>query len=710
VAAFCACLPFPVFGQSPPPRAIGLETIVVDGEPRRSGTEDVQGFVARSSGFGTKTDTPLIETPRSISVVTANEIEARGAQTVTEALQYSAGFNGYYLGTGTLREYPYIRGFLGYQYLDGLKLHDSNWSVEPYGLERAELLRGPASILFGQAQPGGIINLVSKRPTSTPFREVILQTGSYGRIQAAFDIGGPVGTSKEWSYRLTGLGRSADGQINVTNNDRVYIAPAITWRPTDATSLTLLGSYQHDPKVTLFQPLPRIGTIVPSAFGYVSRKTFLGEPNFHDTSRTAYRIGYEFEHRFDDAWTFRQKARYGYYDISAADVQGAGSLVNARTIRRSTLLADYAINMGQVDTQLETKFNTGAASHRVLFGVDFAWIPNYQGSGGATTPNLDLYNPVYGTPLGSVPRITTKRWQNQTQLGAYLQDQVKIGNLSLLFGGRFDNASLSNHPRSLNTATGTFGGPVTSFNDQAFTKQFGAIYNFDNGIAPYVSYSESFYPTINVDFFGNSMRPTRGKQYEAGVKYQPPSWNTLLTASVFDLTQKNVVTGDPLHPGYAIQTGEVKSRGVEFEIKASPLANLNLTAAYSFLDNETTKTNTVANRGKALPGNPGRMASLWADYRFEGGQIRGLTIGGGLKWVGNSFGDAANTFKVPNFTIVDAAIRYDLGVLHAGMKDWELSATATNIFDKRYVSTCLSDASCYYGDGRTVLASLKMRW
>ena len=703
--------PLAAAAQSSSQPSIGLDTIVVDGNRGRPQADDVQGFVARFSNFGTKTDTPVMETPRSISVVTSNEIEARAAQTVTEALQYSAGFNGYYLGTGTLREYPYIRGFLGYQYLDGLKLHDSNWSVEPYGLERAELLRGPASILFGQAQPGGIVNLVSKRPTSVPFREVILQAGSHGRLQAAFDIGGPVGTSKEWSYRLTGLGRSGDGLIDFTSNDRVFIAPAITWRPTDATSLTLLGGYQHDPKVTLFQPLPRIGTIVPSAFGYVSRKTFLGEPYFNDTSRTAYRIGYEFEHRFDEAWTVRQKARYGYYDIGAAGVQGAGSLVNARMIRRSTLFADYAINMGQVDTQVETKFETGPASHRVLMGVDFAWIPNYQGSGAATTtPSLDLYRPVYGTPLGSTPRITTKRWQNQTQLGAYIQDQIKIGNLSVLLGGRFDNASLSNHPRTLNATTGTFGGAVTRFNDQAFTKQLGAIYNFDNGLAPYVSYSESFYPQINVDFFGNPMRPTRGKQYEAGLKYQPPGWNTLFTASLFDLTQQNVITGDPLHPGYSVQTGEVKSKGVEFEIKASPLPNLNLTAAYSALDNETTRTNTPANLGKALPGSPGRMASLWADYRFVGGPIRGVTLGGGVKWVGSSYGDAANTFKVPNFTVVDAAIRYDLGVIDARMTDWELAANVSNLFDKRYVASCLSDAACYYGDGRTVLASLKMRW
>lgn len=673
-------------------------------------TSHVDGFVAARASTATKTDTPILETPRSISVVTSDEIEARADQTVSEALRYTAGVSNTFQERSSLgREYPYIRGFLVYQYLDGLKLHDSNWGVEPYGLERIEVLKGPSSILFGQSSPGGLINLVSKRPTDAPYREVVLQTGSYGRLQGGFDVGGPVGNTNELTYRLTGLGRYAGGEIAFTRDERAYIAPAFTWKPDGATTFTILASYQYDPGLFLAQALPALGTITPSTLGRVSRDTFLGDPNYDKSSKTTTRIGYEFEHAFDDVLTLRHNARYTYYDIHAQGIQSLSALADVRTLRRQAFLADYSINLFQSDSQIQARFETGPVRHTMLFGLDYAYIPNYQGVGVPAASNLDLYSPAYGNPLSSEPRLTQKRDQDQIQTGIYVQDQMKLGNLSIVAGVRQDRLSLINQTRARNAATGQFFGLKTHQKNDALSPSVAAIYNFENGLAPYVSYSESFFPLTGTDYAGNVFRPVTGQQLEGGLKYRPPGTRILLTGAVFDITQQNVRTTDPFHPGFAAQIGEVRSRGYELEARATFARDVDLVLAYTNLDLEVTKS-TTTNLGKVPFGVPSEQFSAWADFRLPTTMLAGLSIGGGIRYVGSTAGDAANTFKVPPSTLYDAALRYDLAKAYPGFKGWDLAVNARNIADKRYVSYCDSSTSCLYGIGRSVLATLRLRW
>ena len=666
------------------------------------------GFVATQIDAATKSSASVLETPRSVSIVTKAEIEERDAESVYEAVQYSSGVNAYpFSGNFITREQAHIRGFLAYQFLDGLKQHDSNWGIEPYGLERIDILKGPASMLYGQGSPGGLIDLTSKRPTEDPFAEVVLKVGTHEKLQAGFDFGGPVGHGGVLSYRLTGMGRMSDGEVDFTENNRVYLAPAFTFRPSADTSFTLLGSYQYDPDMTVQQPLPFEGTVVPGANGqYISRNLFLGEPGYHDTSKRSYKIGYELHHRFNDVLSFEQNAAYRRIDISLEEIQGLGAVSGTSTLRQM-FLAEYVIDTYQADTRLRAEFVTGPIAHNVIFGFDYSNIPNYQGAGvavGSTYFPLNLYNPVYGQALTDNPLIQ-RRYQEFEQSGLYVLDTMTLENLTVVAGLRHDWANSAQQTQRLNTSTGKFTNPAyVPKGDEATTVQLGASYQLPGGVAPYISYSESFFPATGTDFFGNAFDPTTGEQYEAGLKYQPFGTNALFTAVLFDLTQQNVFTADPAHPGYRVQTDEVSAKGAEFEVRASLASGWNVAAAYTYLDSEVTST------GLWPVYLPKHQAAAWASYTFTEGELDGFTLGGGMRYFGDTFGDRDNTFKVPAFTLYDATVRYDLGVISPAYENWEVSLNVKNLTDERYVTNCEAYTSCYYGAGRTVDAALRMRF
>jgi iron complex outermembrane receptor protein len=664
-------------------------------------TAPISGFVARHSLTASKTDTPLIELPRAVSVVSTDEMANRAVSDVGQIFQYSAGVNSDAYGGGPLsRVYSNVRGFFGYQYLDGLKMTDFNYGVEPYGLERAELLKGPPSGLFGQANPGGLLNFVSKRPVDKPLAEIQAQVGSYDRWQGAVDLGGPVAGSDKVLFRFTALARDSEREVRFAHDNRYFIAPAMTWRIGARTDLTLLASFQHDPRLTMFQFLPAAGTLTPTSFGTISRRLLTSEPSYDESSKKIAQAAYLFEHRFSDALTFRSNFRYTYFTIHQQALQGGGAvLANGRSVARTAVLADFDINIAQIDNALNARFRTGALEHNLLAGVDYAYIPNYQGQGTAAGPVLDLYAPVYNVSV-TMPVIASKRQIHQRQTGAYVQDQVKLGGLSVLLGLRRDHATATTRNKS--ALTGVVASRVFQ-DDNAWSGQVGAIYALDNGLAPYVSYSTSFYPTAGADFFGKPFDPATGKQWEGGIKYQPRGLNLLVTAAVYDLRQRNVRTADTAHPGFAIQTAEIRTRGVEVEAKTS-IAKLNLTAAYTHNTNRNTRS-TTTNLGKDVPGRPRDQASLWADY-----DLGPVTLGGGVRYVAKSYGDALNTLVVPAYTVADALVRLNLEGLQPSLKGWDLSANASNLFDKAYVSNCDAATQCFYAPGRLVKATLRKRW
>ncbi len=679
-----------------------LDPVQVEGAQRaETAWGPVDGYVATRSAAGTKSDLSLIETPQTISVITRDQIDAQSAQTVRQVLRYAPGV---YFSDDLDQRITTVnsRGFALDQYSDGLRQLGGTWAlpqIEPWFVERAEVVAGPASVLYGQASPGGILNFTSKRPTLARRNEVQIQTGSYDRAQGAFDFSGPLDKDARFLYRVAGLARYTRSEVNYVKEERMALAPSFTWAPTADTSLTILSDYVHDPSAGFWTLLPYQGTLLPNRYGKISPSFYVGAPNFESFRRTQYSLGYAFEHRFNEAWAVRQNLRARKVDIDYRAVQGSTLLSDMRTLTRQAYTADENLRTFQVDTQLESRFATGPLRHTVLAGLDYQrrlW-DNFTRYGAA--PSLDILRPNYNQPI-ALPPVFQDADQTQNQLGAYVQDQIKWGGLVLLAGGRQDWADT--------TTDNQLARLKTTQNDQAFTGRVGLLYLFGNGIAPYASYASSFQPVTGTAFGGGAFQPTKGEQWEVGVKYQPQGVDSFMTVSAYSLTQSNVTTPDPLHTGFSVQTGEVRSRGIDVSGVASLAQGLSLRASYSYLDNEITKAND-ASRGKTLANTPSNLASIWADYTIGNGPITGLGFGGGVKYVGDAYTTNLNTQKIPSFTLADAVIHYDLGQAAPALTGAKLQLNASNLFDKEYVSYCTA-AGCRYGMGRTVYATLTYRW
>jgi iron complex outermembrane receptor protein len=675
----------------------------------------VDGYVARSTGVGTKMDTPVLALPRTVSTVTAQEITDRDAQSVRDALQYSAGVNTYFREGQFTRDYALIRGFQGLQYIDGLRLNVNNYGLEPYGFERIDVLKGPASTLYGQGSPGGLWDITSKRPTDKPFAEFMIRGGSYGALQGAFDVSGPANADHSLLYRFVGVGKMGDGQIDFTKNERVYLAPSFTWRPDEDTSFTVLASYQKDPNLTALQPLPYQGSVIAGPNGqFISRKLFVGEPSFNDFYIEQSRVGYQFDHRFSDSVSFQQNFVYQHINIKLNEVQGnllAVSGTPTLTLARGVANQYFNIDMFQMDNKVKAEFDTGYFRHHIMVGVDYSAVPNLQGTGTASTNSLSFYNPVYGQAAYPSPTVTSLRYQDQRQAGTYVQDRIELGKLSFLAGARADDLIQGQKTRAYNPATGVFTNPAWSIQeDLATTTNAGAIYNFNNGIAPYIGYSQTFTPTIGTDFFGKQFVPVTGDQKEIGIKYVPPGYNLSMQIAAFDITQYNVLTPDPLHARNQVQTSSVESRGADFELKTTNLRGLNIAASYTYLDTKVIATNTASQLGKHPVATPMNQAALWTTYRFAGGWLDGFTFGGGVRYVGDQAVDAANTLPLPSFTLFDLTARYELGAVSKAMEKWDIALNVKNVADKRYVGSCDDATDCYYGPGRMISGTLRARF
>ncbi|MCP2000878.1 TonB-dependent siderophore receptor [Nitrobacter winogradskyi] len=677
-----------------PSGAISLDTIDVQGE---TAWGPVQGYVASRSATATKTDTPIIEVPQSISVVTRDQMEARQVQSLNETLRYTAGVLAESTGQQGSAPTFRIRGFSaipfnGSMYLNGLRTI-SNGDVEPYGLERVEVMRGPASVLYGQNNPGGVVGMVTKRPTEGPVHEVQLRGGSFGYKAGAFDFSGPATEDRRLLYRFTGLLREGGNGIDFSNDQRAFVSGAVTWRPTDATELTAFSLYQKD-KVRWNYGLPAHGTVLPNPNGRIPITRFIGEPSidYNMTERAV--VGYNLEHRAHDNVVFRQNLQYAREIWDYRNVQPDGLQADLRTLNRSAT-ADRSIwDTFAVDNQGEVKATTGIFHHTVLFGVDYRWRHfNNTGAWGGTAGPIDVYAPVYGQPV-FIPADNYGSRQTEVFPGIYLQDQIKFDHWILTLGGRHDWAS--------SKTVNVFSNAITDQNDRALTKRGGLGYEFDNGVVPYISYSESFLPVSGTTFDRTPFRPETGTQYEAGVKYQPHDMNLRITAAIYDLRRQNVLTQDPANPFYSIQIGEVTSRGFEFEAVTSLTSGLSLTGAYAYNDSKVTESND-GDLGKRPVRAPQHLASVWADYAIRDGALNGLTLGGGVRYVGASAGNAMNTFYAPAYTVVDAMIRYDID-------KWRFSVNATNLFDTQYVAGCAIISQCNVGRVRTVIGQVSYRW
>lgn len=684
-----------------------LQAVTVQG--RRG--EDA--YIAKQGTAGSKTDTPLIETPQSVSVITREQLDAQNVQSLSQALTYTPGVSVNGTGTDTRYDWPLIRGFSATTYglyLDGLRWMPNQLSgrFDTYGLERIEILKGPASVLYGQGTPGGLIDMVSKLPTAEALREVQIDYGSYDRRQLKADLSGPIDSEARWLYRLTALGHDNNSQIDFVKDKRAFLAPALTWRPDSTTTLTILGNFQRDILGSYYPFLPAVGTVLPNPNGKVSTSFFSGDTDFNAYSRVQYAFGYLLEKRIGQTWTLRQNFRYERFRVDNwQQAYGASLDADLRTLKRIPFISTGDSRGYAVDNQAQARWSFGRVEQTVLAGVDYGWqkLVSGQVSNYATRMPIDIFNPVYGQPVPTLTP-TTNQNQNADQVGVYLQDQIKFDHKwVLLLGGRQDWASA--------TVNDWLTGKTTEQDDHKFSGRAGTVYVSDLGLAPYVSYSESFVPAVGTDFSGAQLKPTTGKQIEGGIKYQPKGHNSFVAVSAYDIRQRNVQEADPAHPGFAIQTGEIRSRGIELEGVANLAQGLNLRAAYTADPVHTVDSVNPAAVGARPTVTPEHSASLWADYAVEHGFLNGFGLGGGVRYVGNTYGGTyaadpskpAQTvpFTAPNFTLVDTALHYDWRQVRFGIN-------ATNLLDRTYVAGCYSATGCSYGDRRNVIGSVRYSW
>lgn len=686
------------------------ETITVNADTRESVTSPLQGYVAKESAAGTKTATPLRKTPQSISVITREQMDDQAAASVADALSYSSGVLTNYRGNSNRNDEIIARGFrYAPKFLDGLSYGLSGQAgaagqIDPWLLERVEMIHGPASVLYGQVNPGGIVAMTSKRPTAQSIHKVQLSTGNQHLGEAAFDFGGKLNDDNTLFYRLNGIASTKHEFVKDNKQQRMAIAPAITWLPNADTSFTLLTMYQNEPKAGYRNFLPASGTLKESSAGFIPYDFNVSDPSFNEAKREQTSIGYIFEHNLSDNVSFTQNLRYSNMDESYKYLVYTFDADNDHSINRRPQHDKIKSKELGLDNQLKATFETGNIAHTVLGGLDYKWsdVDNKLWRDSGDKYILDWANPTRISINESDLTLTTSTRKKLDQVGVYLQDQLEWNQWNLLLSGRHDWSEVRTQDRTDDSQT--------QQNDDKFTGRAGLLYAFDNGISPYVSYSTSFEPNLNSGAPGTDpFKPTTGEQTEVGVKYQPVGWDAVFTVSAFDITQKNITAYNSV-TGYNEQIGKVRSKGIETEAHAQITPEIKLLAAYTYTDAVTKESSITQRIGHSPSSIPRHAASAWGSYTFLNGVLSGFTLGSGVRYTGTAPADEIGVDKVPHYTLYDAMAKYELGEAANSLRGTTLQLNVNNIADKHYVASCSNESACFYGSGRTIVASVSYSW
>ncbi|XWJ91742.1 ferrioxamine B receptor FoxA [Phytobacter ursingii] len=649
----------------------------------------------------TKLETPDIETPQSVSIVTRQQYEEQGATNVRQAVSYTPGVYANQIGASNRFDYIVLRGFsdgsLDNIYLDGLKMmgdtnSHSSLVVDPWFLDSIEVVRGPASVLYGRSSPGGIVALNSRKPSFDPGGEIKVFAGNNNQRGAAFDVTGPVDDNDRVAVRLTGMTRYADSQFDPLKEERYALMPSLTWRITDTTRLDLMAYLHRDPEGGSHSGLPYEGTVVPHAGQKISNTFYEGEDDYDKYDRRENMVGYNFEHAFDSGWSVRQKLRYLHTKVNLNQVYAAGWL-NDTELNRGYSGSDEKMNAITLDNQLDGSVETGPVNHRLLMGVDYQRRSNNVAGYYGAFPAIDAFNPVYGAGPDYITQYSSEKHKLE-QTGIYVQDQMSLNKWRLTLGGRHDQVKVTN-VNQLNDTSDTL--------DQGhYSSRAALLYLFDNGFAPYVSYSTAFTPTSFTDENGKILEPMKGKQWEAGLKYEPEGTQAMYSASVFRINQKNIATKEePTDPYRSI--GEIESEGVELEAVGQLTDNLRLQAAYTYTDIRYKKS-SPEEQGKRAVYAPRNQASAWLSYDVKSGPLDGLTVGSGVRYVNGITSDRQNTHTLPSYTLVDLAVGYDLSKV--GLKGLSAQVNVNNLTDRSYIAACNSLSYCYFGAERSIVGSV----
>ncbi|PZW69884.1 iron complex outermembrane receptor protein [Pseudomonas sp. URMO17WK12:I1] len=675
----------------------------------------MDGYNATHSSVSTKTSKALAKTAQSVSVVTREQIERQGALTAADAMRYSPGVLTNPYGNTHRYDYLAIRGIndgsVDNITIDGLKsMGDpgsySSLQIDPYFIERIDILKGPSSVLYGRSNPGGLAAISTKRPEFSQSGRVDLSYGNNNRKSLGFDVTGPL--NENIAYRVVGLAKDADAQADHVTETRYALMPSLALNLSEDTFLTLYAYLQDDPNGGYHGSLPASGTVHKRDGRRISSSFFEGDPALDEFTRTQQMLGYELEHRFNDTWSARQNFRYLDARVSNSQVWGSG-YVSGNQLRRGYSGGQEQLHALIVDNMLQADFATGAAQHTLVLGLDYQYSKNKIAAQSDTAgAPIDVFDPVHDYGELTALRSINDALRRQKQTGLYLQDLVEIDNWNLSFGLRQDwyDVSIDDEISGKDDNQG-----------EKLSGHVGVLYAFDNGLSPYVSYSTSFNPTSNYSSGAQILDPTTGEQWEAGLKFQPPGTEDLYTLSFFNLEMENLYAKENslFQDSFYKGVGGIRSRGVELEARFKPVDNLQLIASYTYADVSYSKSYFVNNgsavvdaKGNTPPQTPERMASLWADYRFSDGALAGLTLGAGARYVGHSEGSELNDFNVPSYTLFDASVGYDLS--QVGLKGTSVSLTANNLTDEYYVASCYSAAACYLGEERTVTATLTQRF
>ncbi|MCA0964750.1 TonB-dependent siderophore receptor [Salipiger bermudensis] len=652
------------------------------------------GYVAESGRQATRTDTAIRDIPQSISTVTQDQIEDQEPRTLLDALGYTSGASTTNFGFDSRYDAIYLRGFSSYYtglFRDGLRQVNgpSAWyQNHPYSFEAVSVLKGPSSSMYGVSGSGGIVNIVSKRPKQDPFREVQLTFGTDEHQELKFDLTGPVGEGR-LSYRLTGVLRDAETPLDGYRDDLAMIAPAVTYDLTDRTTVTLLGEYAKSTRggtASYYNP----------SYGEASDR-YVGDPDYNDFDTEQWRLGYEIEHALTDSVTLRQNLRYSEVDV---DLEYSGLYAADPGLGRywGHYLEDS--ETFAVDTSVEAFFTTGALNHTLVTGLDYSDASYDAYSGGVGYVSADATDAIDQPYSGG---------QESEQLGVYLHDQIKSGDWTVFLSGRYD---------WVETTTFDAAKTGTDKSDEGFSGRIGVSYAVNDDLSLFANLSSSFVPTTGLVFDGpnapNSGRsgdPTRGLQKEIGFKYQLPNTESLITASLFDIQQEDGVvfqTVDREAFGGLAQVQvpyDLRSRGLEIEGQFNLADDLRMTAAYTYLDMEIER-GASGTEGNQLSATPEHTASLWAFYEPREGALEGWGFGGGLRYVGESWGDDTNTFRNDDLFFADLSLSYDFAQI--GFDGLGLQVNVKNVFDNTD-QTC-SAGNCYRIEGRTATASIAYRF
>lgn len=673
------------------------------------------GYVAEESAVASKTRTSILETPQSVSVITRSQMDLTRPSSSSAALRYTAGATSErYGGFGDYLDMTRIRGVDADYYLDGLRIisNPGSWlpQVDPWSLERIEVLRGPASTLYGQGTGGGIVNQVSRKPQDIASHEVSLQYGSFNRKQFGIDSTGAVNDDNSLLYRFTASGLDSQGQIEDSRHRRLYLAPSLTWRPSDNASWTVLATYSWEPDLPDYNSLPAaVLGLNNSPYQQIDRHKNYTDGHFSHSTRRQDSLTSLFEYQFDNGWSFNSNARYMnvHSDIQRGVVYGY-QLVNDRPwLKAYDELTPARVSTFSMDNHISGDVDAGPTRHTLLAGIDFSTgsLKNELYSVGPVL--IDPYSSDYRPDLN--PDFTASRaapWKEKqtfNRTGVYVQDQMAWNRWRLTLSGRHDWSNTDHETNSYSPVT-----VKSRQEDTQWSGRAGLSYQFDIGLAPYISYATSFDPLLGSGYDGKTFLPVETKQSEIGIKYHPQGSKTLLSAALFQLTQSNVKTSDAEHLGFNTQAGEARTRGLDLQATTEIVHNLNLIASYTWLDN--TLTRDTKNQGNTLTQVPANSAAAWLDYRFDAGELAGLQLGSGVRYLGTSYGDPANTFKVPATTLVDMAVSYDLGQLTPQLKGTTLAVNVSNLTNQQYVASCTSAMYCFVGQDRSVTASVDYRW